>query len=72
MKKILLGITALSSIASFGAKYEHLHGYLELEGSVSTTKPITYENVNGGGSSPAPAANTSNEMKIKELWDQKD
>ncbi|WP_415669357.1 hypothetical protein, partial [Streptobacillus ratti] len=28
--------------------------------------------VNGGGSSPAPAANTSNEMKIKELWDQKD
>ncbi|WP_415669301.1 hypothetical protein, partial [Streptobacillus ratti] len=40
--------------------------------SVSTTKPITYENVNGGGSSPAPAANTSNEMKIKELWDQKD
>ncbi|WP_143605907.1 hypothetical protein, partial [Streptobacillus notomytis] len=78
MKKILLGITALSSVASFGMKYDHLHGYLDLEGSVSVEKPIEYEKVNGsGGSGSASGAvggkgGASNEMQIKGLWKQDD
>ncbi|WP_244951900.1 hypothetical protein [Streptobacillus felis] len=59
MKKILLGVIALTSAASFGAKYEHLHGYLELEGKASVEKPVTYEEVDG-------------EIKVKDLGSQED
>ncbi|WP_156299341.1 hypothetical protein [Streptobacillus canis] len=59
MKKILLGVIALTSAASFGAKYEHLHGYLELDGKASVEKPVSYEDVSG-------------EVKVKDLGDQKD